>query len=197
VGKLRSKSAKKGALGKTEIQQKQTERFYVCPKGHRLPHQTNRGNCTPDWCAGRAGKDAKQPATLAKRIDEVPALAGVEEQNRIVKAETRRKARLKAVEFPETPLEGGAAEEWADKEIIKLLPEAVAELKFNLRYGDDQQREKAADKILAATGRGKKESGGGGAIFNVVVGAGSIPGAPPVPFLQRVQPQKLGEGGEK
>jgi hypothetical protein len=59
-------------------------------------------------------------------------------------------------------LEGDAAEAWMDQELTKLGPKAVAALKMQLELGDDVQRERAANKVMDALGRGKRESGVGG-----------------------------------
>ena len=57
-----------------------------------------------------------------------------------------------------------------DARTVKLLPLAVAEKEFQLRFGNDDQRERAADSVLRMTGRYQKEgaiSGGASIILNI------------------------------
>lgn len=82
-------------------------------------------------------------------------------------------ARRKLLGFPEGKLEGADAEEWADKKIVEMLPLAVAELEFQLKYGDDEQRAKAANKVLDATGRGKRENGAGAVAPIIMIQSGA------------------------
>lgn len=195
MGKFKTKGAKKGALGRTEDQQKEEARFYKCPKGHGLPHQTNAGNCTPVWCAGQI-KHKKEKSLATRAPAKTPALfvpGEDKEEVKIARASSRREARLRAINFPEKPMEGLEAETWADKKLVQLLPEAVAVLEFDLKYGDEDAKARAASEVRNATGRGKKDGGGGGgAIFNVIMQPGGS-GAPSVPWMQRVDPKKLGE----
>jgi hypothetical protein len=199
----KGRKVQKAALGKPESVRKSEAQFYRCPEGHSLPNRAHNGNCTPIWCAGKAVRadkpDIKKKAeivkTQLKALKKAVAKGGddVELSATIQRAGTRRNARLEAVNFPEKPMEGGEAEDWADKKLVSLLPEAVAELEYKLKFGDDDQREKAADKIMQATGRGKREgTGGGGSLFTVILGT-TAEGAP-VPWMQRVTPKKLKEG---
>lgn len=57
-------------------------------------------------------------------------------------------------------LTGEAAEQHADAKLVALLPAAVGELEWMLKYGDDKQRENAAKQVLDSTGRGKREVAG-------------------------------------
>lgn len=191
--------------------------FGGCPGGHRLPHHTERGDCTPLWCA--AGKKRRADKATAKTVRRSPhtrphperegkgsaseggaettgdegrrsapsgrpaegeagtdvALArtsrasgrdGVEaveeteraqEAVRMARGKGRHAARMAVMEVP-PGLEGTAAEDWADKRLLSLLPLAVAEVEAQLKFGDASQRERAADKVMAATGRGKREA---------------------------------------
>lgn len=71
-------------------------------------------------------------------------------------------------------LSGAEAEEWADKNLNEALPEAVAELRYQLRYGDDKQRMDAARDVLDATGKRRKDGGvSGGA--TIIVNVGTLP----------------------
>lgn len=198
MGKLKGKTAKKGALGRSDTQQKEEARFYRCPSGHSLPHKTNAGNCTPVWCAGQIKPKKDALAKRAPGEDKPTPFVPAEdkEEVRIARAQSRRQARLRAIDFPEKEMEGAEAEQWADRKLVKLLPEAVALLEFDLKYGDDDAKARAAQEIRNATGRGRKDSGGGAsAIFNVVMQAPAS-GAPPMPWMQRVDPKKLPDGGD-
>lgn len=74
----------------------------------------------------------------------------------------RHQARLSFVEggLPTKDADDVAINTWADKKILSLLPAALAEKEYALKFGDDGQRERAADKILAANGRAQKEGSG-------------------------------------
>ena len=55
-------------------------------------------------------------------------------------------------------LSGDDAEKYADGKLASLLPAAVATLEKFLRFGTDDQQERAARQILEANGRGKREA---------------------------------------
>ncbi len=70
---------------------------------------------------------------------------------------------------------------WADKKAVQLLPLAIAEKEYMLKFGDDEQREKASDRVLAMNGRLQKEghlSGGAAIILHMEGGAIQLPYAP-------------------
>lgn len=177
-----------------------------------LPHQTQAGQCSPIHCAGvtdsqkkkRKKKAAEVFNTGAKQVhvehglaakqeERVVALEDAEEETRLTRAQKRHAMKQKALGVPEK-LEGAAAEEWADKRLVELLPSAVADVEWDLKYGDDAQRANARKQVLDATGRGKREMGGGGSQpIIMLVGTGVGPGAQP--WLQRVDPKKI-PGGE-
>lgn len=77
-------------------------------------------------------------------------------------------------------LTGTEAEQWADRRMVELLPMAIAEFEYLLRYGDEAQRERAASKVLDANGRGKREAMMGGSqpiIILTGVNPSSVPWA--------------------
>lgn len=172
-------------------------KFYGCPGGHRLPHHTEKGDCTPLWCAaglkpgkrkavapkpvgeGRRSAPSGRPADGAAEggLTDVALVAGrtsrasardgeavveetarAEEATRVARGRGRFAARMAVADVP-AGMEGTAAEDWADKRLLSLLPLAVAEVEAQLKFGDASQRERAADKVMAATGRGKREAG--------------------------------------
>lgn len=173
--------------------------FYRCPKAHALPHKTARGECTPLYCAdteGALGSNAKEHRKQKSALDVAkeesvnqPDLtidgivkdplanaegkkAKVEETVRIGKATGRHAARAEALNVPKG-LTGQDAEDWADRRMVELLPLAVAEKEFQLRFGDDSARDKAASDILNATGRGKRDQGAAVGATIILVGAGT------------------------
>lgn len=174
--------------------------FYRCPGGHKLPNETNAGQCTPLFCAGKTEtnrkKKQKEEVALAKRdlaplataettlpsAEEQRELAKASESRRISNAAGRFAARMGFLSVPEfkDPKE---AEEWSDRKLVELLPLAVAEKEMQLKYGDDKQRDKAADDILAANGRGKRDVGGNSGPAIVILAPG---GQLKAPWSQRV-----------
>lgn len=178
--------------------------FYTCPAGHRLPHKTNAGQCSPIHCAGVAKSqrrkiEAKKQVEVGLAPSQEAALASIElaeDEERATKAQKRYQMRKRYLNAPEK-LNGAAAEEWADQKLVELLPEAVVDIEWDLKYGNDSERQAARKQVLDATGRGKREGGGGGTQpIIMLVGQGVGPGAQP--WLQRVEVKKVGsgEGGE-
>lgn len=142
---------------------------------------------TPEQQVEELQLAAKESVALATPDDS-------ETEARILRAKRKYELKAKHQAVPEG-LEGAAAEEWADKKLVDLLPAAVADVEWDLKYGDDAERQAARKQILDATGRGKREQGGGGSQpIIMLVGAGVGPGAQP--WLQRVEPKKI-DGGEK
>ena len=172
-----------------------------CPKGHKLP----REGCTPLYCVG-GGKQPKpgSPADVERKAREATfaatdiALARaekreeetfndrkglkeapVDEKDRTAKVLATKvgqwAARKALLQVPEG-LGGADAEEWAQKEGVALLPMAVAELKYQLLYGDDKQRSEAARDVLSMNGMRNRESGGNNAPTIILnIGGGPLP----------------------
>lgn len=69
-------------------------------------------------------------------------------------------------------LVGADAEAWADQKLVSLLPWAVAEVEHQLKFGTNQERERAAQKVLDATGRGKRDASTGSTAPIIVLTAG-------------------------
>lgn len=151
----------------------------TCPGGHILPHKTSRGQCTSLYCAEIAPTEKKVDITaiekaklansLANPLDEIDKDANIRQKA----AEARLRVRRKAVPIPEG-LDGALAEEWADRELVNLLPVAVANLKHDLLYGDERARSEATDKVLRANGRSQRESLTGGG-QTIILNIGSNP----------------------
>jgi hypothetical protein len=141
------------------------------------------GQCTPLYCVADEG-----PARRFEQPSRAPAGEGTEEKRlATVEADAeqdakfdvvRRKVRAKMVEQPsEEAAQGGeAAEGWADSKLVRLLPLAVAEVEYQLNYGDDKQRMEAADRVLKATGRSTREAGiGGGQTIVLNISSSELP----------------------
>ena len=154
-----------------------------CPAGHTLPNRTDTGSCTPLYCGAengvegtisllgemkvaKASRDFVAQGKLAKGVPK--KVKGVDA---LAVARGRFNQKLALAEVPDG-ISGEEAEKWADARLVKNLPVAVAEIEFNLRYGDDAQRERAAQKVLDATGRGKGEKGNTGTSPILIVNMG-------------------------
>lgn len=195
--------------------------FLRCPKNHRLPHRSRTGECTPLYCAEpeaevrekQQGKIEKaKEKHLPKMVEEedqlirqllptsgptgqlsreAAVISKAEEVSRLGRGAGRFAARIGALGVP-LGLKDVAAEQWSDAKLIELLPFAVAEKEYQLKFGDDAMRERAADAVLSATGRKQKDGGGNSAPTIIVVGSGSG-GQLNYPWAKRAQPAKLPE----
>lgn len=158
-----------------------------CPEGHTLPCKTPQGECTPVYCADSSYRKGKSdvPAIANSAADFELAAPADAESGRIALAQRRLQARLKALNVPEFA-DTEAAEQWADREMLMLLPLAVADVKADLQWGDDTQREKARRQVLDATGRGKRDGNAnvGGPVIMIVGNADG--GGIQLPWAQRV-----------
>lgn len=143
-----------------------------CPMGHGLPNYTARGQCTEAWCAldpieGTPRKlkplraDSALVAAAVESVADNAADAGIAQKKRLRAAMQlamyNRKTRLSMVAQPSVE-EAKAPEAWFDKRVSELLPDALAEVEYQLRYGDDQMRKAAALDIWDANGKRKKEA---------------------------------------
>ena len=50
---------------------------------------------------------------------------------------------------------------WADRKALELLPAALAEVNFNLKYGNDKQRSEATNQVLDMHGLRRREAAAG------------------------------------
>lgn len=228
MGKLPPSRTKPGALGMDPATQKGEAQFYRCPKGHKLPYKTANGDCTPIWCADAEGargsksprkaqKEAENAITIATDGEVEKRLAKISPEHKDLAVTEGEQARTKDIVHASRALgrhvartllapvpdalTGADAEKFADEKIVSLLPFAAAELEYQLKFGDDGQRMKAAEKVLDATGRGKREAGGGGTapIVMINMGGGSPGGmtpwrAKPASQVVEAEPAKLPEG---
>lgn len=158
----------------TEDQKRVESKFGRCPKGHALPNRTNRGNCTPLFCAGSTpGKQRKaKPVTTHQEMEQTKSELAVQDvgdvdqvelqvtQERMAKAVTRHKARMAFAKVPEFA-DAKERERWVENKKEELVPLALADVEFSLKLGDAQEREKARKEVLDMTGHGKRDTGGG------------------------------------
>lgn len=134
-----------------------------CPEGHTLPHKFNGVRCTPLACGqlskGRAISQAGAVNNLKIR-DEKEELKFIERNAKkdAAFAQTRLTVRNSMVEQPPEGLDTAEAEEWTQKKMVALLPAAVAELEYQLKFGDDRQRMDAARDVLDANGMRKRDA---------------------------------------
>jgi hypothetical protein len=91
-----------------------------------------------------------------------------------------RNARLELLGVPQG-LKAQEAEAFAAARLVDLSPYAVAEMEYQLMYGNDKMRSDAARDILDRAGFGKKSEGGGMGGPVIVVnlsGDGKLPWMP-------------------
>lgn len=161
-----------------------TSSMLMCPGGHNLPHKTNRGACTPLWCVHekidpRKGSVEQRVAKKivkedAKKRGERVAKIKREEIERGMMQIARKEVRAGLTEAaPE--LGGEEAESWALQKISRLLPDAVAELEYQLKFGDDKQRMDAARDVLDANGLRKRDAMGASGQTIVLNVSGPLP----------------------
>lgn len=139
-------------------------KFHRCPGGHSLPHHTNKGQCTPLYCTGAKSGDLAT-ATPSKPAPSAASDDGddrAKEEARLNRAQIRAELRKQALNVP-AGLKGGDAEAWTAQKLVELSPFAAAEMEYQLMYGDDEQRSRAAARVLDSTGHGKKDLATGGA----------------------------------
>ncbi len=106
-----------------------------------------------------------------------------------------RKAFLDDGTIPAKDADEATVNTWVDKKALSLLPIAVLEKEYQLKYGDDDQREKAADSVLKMTGRIQREGQvSGGATIVLNMGGMALPYAPGAPTVEGIV---LPEGSKK
>lgn len=133
----------------------------------------------------RCGEDAQAEAG-SHELD-LDALAAADPK------ELEFQSRLQLAKVPKG-LKGDKAAQWAQEKMVELLPEAVANVAHDLRYGTDRQREAATDKVLRANGMDKKDAGTGSTGGLIILQLGSDAAQKEqIPWLQRMNRPK-GEG---
>ena len=157
----------------------------TCPKGHAVGTKWDERTCTKLTCAEQPAqlKPGYVPKTK-KKYDPPPEVA--ERSKPPTEALTPAHALfVERVTMAGVPagLSADEALAWSQRKLQELLPEAVAELQFQLRYGNDKQRFEAVDRVLNANGVAKKEVANGPTGPTVIVNLGGD--LAKVPFLAR------------
>lgn len=159
--------------------QKPTRKRAQCPQGHFLPTKTNGVWCRKDMCGGdtQAQVAVEKDGTL--NLDK---LAEVKSDP----AEVARAERHTSVGLRKS-LKGDEAVKWAQDKMVELLPEAVANVAWDLRYGTDKQRAEATDRVLKANGMDKREARQEGQQGLIILNLGQTTDSS-LPWLQRLKP---------
>lgn len=165
-----------------------------CPGGHELPHTTQRGSCTPLRCAETGSKAPFTDVVAAKKrapAREERAIKPVKEADEgFEEADVHFQLRARKLGLP-LAMDGDASEAWATKRLDELRAVAVADMEWDLKYGNEQQRREARRDLLDATGMRKKE-GGGNIVPSMTIVFGSDMQAPE--WLKRAATQQITEG---
>lgn len=119
----------------------------TCPKGHKLGTVFGSRRCSGVSC----GQDKMAAAREAAKLNPAPI---------VPKMPPEEIAFLKRVQVAQMPMhiQGEAATKWAKDKLEALLPEAVAQVAWDLRNGSDKVRSEAAEKVLRANGLDKREA---------------------------------------
>lgn len=157
MGKTPVKARKsKQALLKSDLEMNADSKFLRCPKGHALPNKTDNGRCTPLSCAMETGMARVRPDKMDDPEERVTKVTGDEEM-RVKVQSARKEVWNKFLGIP-MDLKGAEAEKYTDDELVNMLPFAVGVVKKQLLYGTEEQQERAADRVLKATGKSAKEA---------------------------------------
>jgi hypothetical protein len=172
-----------------------------CPNGHDVGTAWESRKCTQLVCGEKAlpplGKPLP-PKKGKKKYEPPPKLAtdratspkAADDDDTLTAAHALFLQRVRAAGVPAN-LGADEAAAWAQKKLAELLPEAVAELQHQLRYGTERQRADAVDRVLNANGMAKKEANNATGSTIIVNLAGDMS---KIPFLQRtVDAVKKGE----
>lgn len=162
--------------------------FFSCPKKHSIP---NEDGCTALQCARekarmdkineskRRGIEGKSLVVRAQMTGDRTALDAFENEQRekdlFTYAEARKKFRNEKTGVP-SGLKGAEADKWVETEIQNLQPDALAEQKWRLHFGTDEQRDAASRLLLSAGGHGPRDAREGNTA--VIILAGVSAGTP-------------------
>lgn len=146
-----------------------------CPKGHPIQTVFGRARCSKVRC----GQDAA--------AERGPAILNLDELAKAAPADVAHQSRRQMAGMPEG-LSGDAATKWAQEKMADLLPEAVANVAYDLRYGTDKQRDVATERVLKAAGMDRKEAGTHTQQGLIVLQLGA--GDSEIPWLQRMSKPK-------
>lgn len=152
------------------------EEIKRCPKGHPVGTAFRGSRCSGVSCGKERYEQAK--SNPQPFVQKMPA------------EEVAIQKRFAVAGMPQG-LQGDAATEWAQDKLVAMLPEAVAQVQWDLRFGSDKVRSEAAQKVLAANGMDKREAATSKSTPTIVVNIGT--GDTKVPWLERLKPTKKGE----
>lgn len=156
-----------------------------CPMGHVVGSAFGTGS----RCSGRTcGKVRAQELALKKATEMLknppppPTPVG-----RMGEEETAIQNRFKLAQLP---ADGNVDDPvaWSKDSLAKMLPEAVAQLKWDLRKGTDKVRSEAAEKVLRANGMDKREAVQQERQPTIILNIGTDSKAP---WLERLKKDKL------
>lgn len=145
----------------------------ICPKGHPVGKAFAGGY----RCSRKSCGEERAAAAPLKMIE--PKMAPEE----LAYIKRKSLARL-----PETPLTDDEATELAKSRLTQMLPEAIARIQWDLRYGSDKAQSEAAQKVLAANGMDKREAAITRATPQIIVNIGT--GDTKAPWLERLKKDK-------
>lgn len=142
----------------------------LCPRGHPVGTIFRSRRCSGKSCGEvkQAEVDARPRAFLQKMPEREIAYM--------------EKAALSGMP---NGLKGEEAAEWSEQKLKDMLPEAVAQVQWDLRFGNDKVKSEAADKVLRANGLDKREAGVSKAQPTIVLNISG--GSVSAPWLQRMK----------
>lgn len=98
----------------------------------------------------------------------------------------RHHARMAFVQdLPDVNADEVTINNWSDRRLHQLLPLAIAHQELRLKYGDDDQQDKAAEIVLRANGRANKEQQLSGGALIVLHTEGPRAGSMTLPYLPK------------
>ena len=150
--------------------------------------------CSSIKC-GKVARAEWRESEKAKAAEKLPVAAKVLDLDELAKLDPKEAAFLNRAHLSQLPkkLTGDEATKWSTDKLVELLPEAVASVAYDLRYGTDKVRAEAADKVLRANGLDKREAKEADRGGMIVLNIGNAEG---VPWLQRLNTTKIPEGSK-
>lgn len=157
-----------------------------CPKGHEVGFKIGDRLCTARCCAEdpppflAAQKTKEQLLAEAKTATKAPK---PNKEDELIPGHAAYLQRIKTAGVP-AGLVGDKAVEWSQAKLLEMLPEAVANIQHDLRYGSAKERTEAAMTVLKANGVAQKDAVNATTPTIILQLGDSLND---VPFLQRIQ----------
>lgn len=148
----------------------------ICPKNHKVGTKMGGYACSQRRCAEEAA------AMYGAKTIDLDALRKEDP------AELAFKRRAELARLPAN-LKAEEAAKWAQDKMVELLPEAVANVAHDLRYGTDKQRAEATDRVLRANGMDKGDAKQAGQHGVIVLNLSAQ--AEAIPWLSRMKPAQV------